>query len=248
MGLIFLYLAASKHIRDLADGDKRLRVDIADDGFHLVDLKAIDNEIDDGLFLIGISARDSDLRRAALEFLQKRSVDLLRVIGHDHNRLGAVNTFDNKVDRFKPRAVRHDGIERQDPAFHDDAADDVQKHVVDHHERSDGDIQTLREDDRHDLNTVDRAAVADGKTAADARDNTAEKCTQQKVFPCKGRGHAHIDRQNVADHPRRPRVDGNRENGVDCKRPSLLFKAKKKKWDVQKQKEYRKRPFFRRDL
>ena len=121
--------------------------------------------------------------------------------------------------------------------MHHAASEDVQNNVVDHNKGTDGQAQLLCEDDRHDLHAVNRAAVADGQTAAHAGDHAAEQGAQEQILPCQRRRKAHVHGQYVHNDPRRGGIHGDGKQGIDGKGRPLFFQPKQKKRNVQNQEE-----------
>jgi len=118
-------VVAFEHVGHLADRDEGAGVGFADDGAHFRDLEPVHDKIDDGLLGVGVPADRRDLGGAAAEGGHQGGADLVGFVGDDHDLLGAVDTLDDEVHRFQPRRVGDDGVERQDPAVHDEAAEDV---------------------------------------------------------------------------------------------------------------------------
>ena len=146
------------------------------------------------------------------------------------------------------RRVGDDGVERQYPAAHDDAADHVQQHVVNQHKCTDGQPERLCKDDGDDLNAVHRAAVADGQAAANARDDAAEQRTQKQIRARQRRGNADVDGQHIGDEPGRHRVDTDRKDGVNREHRPLPREAEQQQRDVEQDQEEGQRQIVRRQL
>ena len=176
----------SEQVGHLGDGDERMVIDVVDNTAHLGDLEAVDDEIDNGLLFIGVIAVRVHEGDAGAKLVGERLADALRLVGDDHRGLRLVKALDDEVDRLDAGHVGEDGVQRQHPAAHQRAGNDVENRVVDHHECADGDAKALGECDGKHLHAVNGAAEADGRAAADTGDDAAEDSAQKQVAAGKG--------------------------------------------------------------
>ena len=173
---------------------------------------------------------------------------VFKTVSDQYGKFSLVKVVHDEVYGLGARRVGDDGVERQYPAAHDDAADHVQQHVVNQHKCTDGQPERLCKDDGDDLNAVHRAAVADGQAAADARDDAAEQRTQKQIRARQRRGNADIDGQHIGDEPGRHRVDADREDGVNREHRPLPLEAEQQQRDVEQDQEEGQRKIVRRQL
>ena len=206
-----LILIELEHIRHLADGDVRAIIKVVHNVLHPADLEAVDDEVHNRHFLVRKTALRRDARHTCAERLAQRAADGVRVAGDNQRRFAAVDALDYKIDDFQPDGVGDNGIQGENPAGTEQSGEDVQHDVVAHDERADGHAELAGENDRHDFHAVHRAAAADGKPAADARNQSAEERTEQQIRPGKRRGNADVKRQRPLNQPR---AEGVNEHGI----------------------------------
>lgn len=227
----------TEHVCDLIDRDISAGVLFVDDGFHFVDLEAVDDDAHDGLFGAGIPAFGIHHGDAATEDLGKSGANVLGVGGDDISGFRTVETIHDEVNGLESDKIGDDGVEREHPALENDAADDVEDDVICHHEGADGEPHFFGEDDGHDLDAVHRAAEADRKAAARTRDKPTEECAKEKVGACKGGGDADVDGQDIGDEPSGKGIDRDGIDRVDREDLTLAFQAVKKERNVKKEKK-----------
>ena len=222
-------------------GDRHIRTGINgfDEGFELHGLEPVDHHIQHGFGSARIKTAGVQNGQAGAELLRNLLRDLVGAGGNDHGGLGAVEAVHDEVHGFGAGRIGDDGIERQNPAVHGDAADDVQSHVVNQHKVAHGETQRLCKDDGGHLDAVHGAAVADGKAAAHAGDDSAEQGAQKQVGAGQRGSNADVDGQNVRYEPGRRGVDTDGEDGVDGEHGPLPLEPKQKQWDVQHNQEKR---------
>ena len=197
---------------------------------------------------VGVEALGVHDGHAVLEGLGERPAHLLLPDGDDEDPLGPVQALHDKVHRLEGGHVGDDGVEGEDPAPKDHAADDVEDDVVDHHEGAHRQAQPLGEDDRHDLDAVHGAAVADGQAAAQTGDETAEEGAEQQIGACQGRGHGHVHGEDVGDRPGPQGVDGHRIHGVHREDRPLPPQPVEKEGGVEEEEEDGEGPALRGEL
>ena len=210
-----------------------------DDFPQLADLIAVDDNIDYGFVCAGVVALSCHGGHAAAKDGGKLCTDLLRNGGNNHRRLRAVEALYNEIYGFQGGCIGNNGVQRENPAVHDNAADDVQQDVVDHDKRSHRDAKPFGEDYRHDFDAVHGTAKADGKTASGAGNQTAEQRTKQQVRAGKRRRDADIDGQHIGNQPCSNGVDCDSKNRVDGKRCALPFESVEEQGDVKYQQKQR---------
>ena len=76
-----------------------------DDGFQLCQLEAVHHKVDGTLLLTGVIAPGLNLGDAAAELIGNSLADLRSFRGDDHERLGLVQTFHNKVHRLNGHGI-----------------------------------------------------------------------------------------------------------------------------------------------
>jgi len=234
-----LFHTLAQQIGDLGDGHEGVGVNGGDDLLHAGNLEAVYHEVDDGLVLAGVKALGADVGDAPAEGLRQGFADVVGSGGDDHGRLGLIETVHDEVHGLDGGTVGENGVQGEDPAVEHAADDQIQDHVVDHHEGTHGQSQLLREDDCHDFNTVDGAAKADGHAAAGTGDQTTEQGAQQKILASKGRGGGHIYWQDIIDDKRGSGIDRHGPDGIYREHNALFFQTKQEQRNVQDQQEQR---------
>ena len=109
-------------------GDRHIRTGINgfDEGFELYGLEPVDHHVQHGFRRARVKTAGVQNGQAGAELLRDFLRDLVGAGGDDHGRLGAVEAVHNEIHGFGAGRIGYDGVERQNPAVHGDAADDVQ--------------------------------------------------------------------------------------------------------------------------
>lgn len=222
-----------ENIGDFIDGDIGLRIDLMYQIFHPPDLETIYHKIDHRLIGIGIIAFRIDNGHPVFKGFGECSADFFLFCCDNERRFGAVEALHKEIYGLGSGGVGYDGIEGQDPAPHHNAADDIQKHVVDHHETSEAYAQAFGKHHPQDVNAVDGAAEPHGEPAAAAGDDAPEDSAQKQIRLREGRSDGHIHRQDIRDDPRSHGIYEHGVDGVDGECRTLLFQPEQKDRDIE---------------
>ncbi len=118
---IFDVKIGSKYIRHFADGNIGAGIDLVDQILHLSDLESIDDKINHGARDAGVTAASFDPGHATLKRTGQSIANLIWSNSDDDRRLGTIKTFYNIVYGLGSGHICNNGIQRQDPAMHDQA-------------------------------------------------------------------------------------------------------------------------------
>ena len=231
-------LIVTKHIGNFGNGNVGGRVQRVDNILHPANLKPGNNKINHGPGGIGKTTPCVQAGHARSKALRQRGTNFIRVGGNDGGSLRTVNSFYDEVYGLQGSGIGHDRIEGKDPTMQNDAADDIQNHIIDHYKGANGESQPFCEYDRHYFNSVNSPAKSDGKATAKAGDQTAEDGAKEEICPSQRRRHGHIDGKHIGNKPSTQGVYPDRIQGVYRKGCALPFPAEKKQRDIECDQKY----------